>query len=218
MSTSVNPKPNQQTSLDLTIPQKGVNGLQVFQWGVSRHTGRSHLTDSWELELKKGERVKILKHMGNDWFLAENRRNQRGWVHKTLLDFQEITPHADPREAYARFSADMDKLMKVGNIRSFPNLANYMNSCAKAGCSTLKKDPQRLSICVHDLHELMRGVGVYTLDTLKAERNKWHPDRFARYCHPDHRDVLTEKAQALFVLFGVIMDMLLNHTAPEPAA
>ena len=217
MIDSVSPNENPQNDHEAVSVRKNVDGLQEYYWGVSKHTGRSHRTDSWELELKKGERIKILKYMGNDWFLAENRRNDKGWVHRAWLDFQEMVPHVEPRQAYARFTADVDKLMKAGNIRSFPKLANYMNACAKVACNTLKKDPQQLSICVHDLHELMRGAGEYTLDTLKAERNKWHPDKFGRYCHPDHRDMLSEKAQALFVLFGVMMDVLENHGAPEVA-
>jgi hypothetical protein len=172
----------------------------VFQAAVSKRTGRSHVKDSWELELKKGERVKILKYMGNDWFFVEDRRKQNGWVHGAWLDFQQMIPHVDPREAYARFTVDVEKMLKAGNIRTFPVLSRYMNACAKEVCSPLKKDTHCLGICIHDLHELMHGSGDYCLDTLKLERNKWHPDRFARYCHPEHREFLREKAQVLFVL------------------
>jgi hypothetical protein len=201
----------------INVP-KNPEGLQVFQWAVSKHTGRSHVRDSWELELKKGERVKILKYMGNDWFLVEDRRRQNGWVHRAWLDFQQMIPHVDPRKAYARFTVDVEKMLKAGNIRTFPVLSRYMNACTKDVCSPLKQDTHCLGICIHDLHELMRGSGDYCLETLKLERNKWHPDKFARYCHPEHREVLREKAQALFVLFGVLMDLLENPPAPEPAA
>lgn len=52
----------------------------MFQWASSKYTGRSHTRDAWELQMKKGERVKILKYMGNDWFLVENRGKEYGWV------------------------------------------------------------------------------------------------------------------------------------------
>ncbi|KAJ4350046.1 uncharacterized protein N0V89_008667 [Didymosphaeria variabile] len=201
----------------VSVP-KNLEGLQVFQWAISKHTGRSHAKDSWELDLKKGERVKILKYFGNDWFFVENRRGENGWVHKAWLDFQQMIPHVDPQEAYTQFTVDVEKMLKAGNICSFPDLSRYMSACTKDACSPLKKDTHCLGICIHDLHELMCGSGEYDLDRLKMERHKWHPDKFARYCHPDHRDTLREKAQAVFVLFGVLMDILENPRAPEPAA
>lgn len=206
------------TSGQVVNVPKNAEGLQVFKWAISKHTGRSHARDSWELDLKKGERVKILKDMGNDWFLVENRRGENGWVHKAWLDSQQMVPHIDPRQAYARFTVDVEKMLKAGDIRSFPDLSRYMNACTKDACNPLKKGTRCLGICIHDLHELMCGSGEYTLDTLKTERYKWHPDKFARYCHPDHREILREKAQALFVLFGVLMDILENPRAPQPAA
>ena len=191
----------------------------MYRWAVSKRSGRSHASDSWELTLKKGERVKILKDMGKDWFLAENRQKEKGWVHKAWLDFQEMLPHVDPREAYARFTTDMEKLIRTGNIQSLPKVTRYMDACARDTCREMKMDARGLGICVHDLHELLRGSGEhgYTLEALRMERNKWHPDKFSRSCHPDHREYLREQAQALFVLIGVLMDALENTRPSEPA-
>lgn len=97
-------------------------------------------------------------------------------------------------------------MLNAGNIRAFPDLGRYVNTCSQDSCSARKTAPPDLGICYHDLHELMRGSGNYSMDTLKAERVKWHPDRFVRYCHPDHREALKEKAQAFFVMFGVLME------------
>ncbi|KAF1972692.1 hypothetical protein BU23DRAFT_643386 [Bimuria novae-zelandiae CBS 107.79] len=210
------PKDSHEHNQVVNVP-KDPKGMQIFQWAVSKHAGRSHAADSWELELKKGERINILKDMGKDWFLAENGLKQQGWVHRSWLDFQKMVAHADPREAYARFTTDVENLLKGGNIRSFPDLPSYMNACANEVCTPLKKDTHRLGICVHDLHELLRGASEYTMDMLKSERNKWHPDRFARFCHAEHREVLREKAQSLFVLFGVLLDVLENPPATESA-
>lgn len=125
--------------------------------------------------------------------------------------------HVDPREAYIRFTTDIATLLQAGSLRSFPVLSNYMNVCGQEACKATKlnKDGRGLDICVHDLHELMRGSGRYSLEMLRGERNKWHPDRFARFCHVDHRESIREKAQALFVLYGVLMDRLENPPASE---
>ena len=42
---------------------------------------------------------------------------------------------------------------------------------------------------------------------MKEERIVWHPDKFARYCHTDHKEELKTYAQEMFVLYGVLMDM-----------
>ncbi|KAJ4299418.1 hypothetical protein N0V90_004663 [Kalmusia sp. IMI 367209] len=198
----------------VNIP-KNDKGQQVFRWAISKRAGRSHATDSWELDLKKGERIKVLQDMGKDWFLAEKQSGLIGWVPGAWLDFKEMKPHVDPREAYARFKTDIEKLFKVGTLRSFPSLSKYMNACGKEACKPLKQDKDSLGVCIHDLHELMRGSGCYSSETLRGERNKWHPDKFARFCHPEHRDGLRERAQTLFVLFGVLMDWLENPPAGE---
>lgn len=202
----------------VTKVPKADEGATMFRWGISKRSGRSHTSDSWELDLKKGQRIKILKDMGNNWLLAETRQKEMGWVHRAWIDFQEMRPHVDPREAYARFTTDMEKLIQVGNIRSLPKVTRYMDACAKESCRDLKMDTEGLGVCVHDLHELLRGSGEqgYTLETLKTERNKWHPDKFARSCHPDHREYLREQAQALFVLIGVLMDGLEKTPISEP--
>lgn len=156
--------------------------------------------------------------MGKDWFIVENKGKEKGWAHRAWLDFQTMRKHIDRREAYARFTVDIEKLLKGGNICSFPDLSRYVDTCVKDACRPLKKDVDCLGICLHDLHELMQGSDNYNLETLKMERNKWHPDKFARFCHPDHREASREKAQAFFVLFGVLMDTLENPRASEPTS
>lgn len=184
---------------------------QHYHWAFSKRAGRPHPKESWELELKRGERVKVIKEMGRDWYVVLNRHGVKGWVHSSWLDFRGLQLHADPREAYARWTADTEKMLTTpGTIRNFPHLASYLDACAKDLCKAMKQDSRGIGICVHDLHELLRGSGQYSLDHLKAERNKWHPDKFARFCHPESRDDLKPKAEALFVLFGVLMDWMEN--------
>lgn len=181
---------------------------QVYLWAVSKHTGRSHARDAWELDLKKGERVKVLEEKGKDWFIVQDMRGVKGYAHGTWLDFKELRAHVDPREAYARWTADTERWLQLGAVRTFLRLSNYMDACAKDICKPLKQEG--VGICAHDLHELLRGSSQYSLEFLKAQRNRYHPDKFARYCHPEHKEELKTKAQAFFVLFGVLMDWLEN--------
>ena len=183
-------------------------GLQAYRWAVSKYAGRSHSRDTWELDLKKGERVKVLDDRGKDWFLVENSHGIKGYAHGSWLDFRELRAHIDPREAYTRWTADTDKWLQLGAVRTFLSPTSYMNACTKDTCQPLKHEG--VGVCVHDLHELLRGSGQYSLDFLRAQRNRYHPDKFARFCHPDYKEELKTKAEGLFVLFGVLMDRLEN--------
>jgi len=181
---------------------------RAYRWAVSKRAGRSHPRDSWELCLKKGERLKVLEDMGNDWVLVENKSGAKGYAHVSWLNFQELRAHVDPRGAYACWTADVEKWLQVGTIRNFLSPRSYMDACTKETCKPLKQEG--VGICVHDLHELLRGSEQYSLDFLRAQRNRYHPDKFARYCHPEHKEELKAKAEGLFVLFGVLMDVLEN--------
>lgn len=192
-------------NINLVNAKKSENGPEYYLWAVSKLTGRAHKTDTWELPLKKNERIKVIKDMGNDWYMAENRDGVLGWVHGSMIDFGRDRMHMEPRTAYTHFVADVGKLLRAGGLRVFPNLSNYMNACTRDACQDKGEGP---GICIHDLYTLLQGSGKYTLEFLKSERNKWHPDRFARYCDPAHRAGLVKKAQALFVLFGVLMERI----------
>ncbi|KAF2787377.1 hypothetical protein K505DRAFT_288078 [Melanomma pulvis-pyrius CBS 109.77] len=199
-----------------TSPQPITTLLQApmeplsFTWARSKRTGRPHAKEDWELRLHKGEMVKVLQARGRGWYIVLNVRDVKGWVHETWLDFNV---HADPREAYVLFKEETSEMLKSGALREFPMLSRYMDICTEDGCKIIKQDSTGLSICAHDLERLLRGSGVYTVDFLKGERNTWHPDKFARFCHPESRDDLQRKAGALFVLFGVLIDLLQNPQA-----
>lgn len=175
---------------------------RVYQWARSKQKGRAHTTDTWELMLKKDERLKVVQSMGNGWYMLQNSDGDKGWAHVNSLVFEDN--HEGVQEAYARWEKDMATLFRAGEIRSFPDLTGYMNDCRREGCRSLKTG--LLGICAHDLRKLLGGSGVYSLEYLKTERNKWHPDKFARHCHAEHRETLIAKAEALFVLFGILID------------
>ncbi|KAF1950627.1 hypothetical protein CC80DRAFT_509566 [Byssothecium circinans] len=194
---------------------KPSSGPQFFQWAFAKHNGRPHRHDTWELNLKKGEKLKVLKDMGKDWFVVLNGSKEKGWAHRTSLKFGETRPHADPREAYGRWAEDTEKMLRSGDMTSFPKLSDYMDACGRDACQQVKKEA--LGICAHDLHELLRGSGQYSLELLKTQRNNWHPDKFARFCRPEHRERLKVQAEALFVMFGVLMDWMMNPPADRRA-
>jgi hypothetical protein len=181
---------------------------QGYRWALSKRTGRPHQNDRWELYLEKGERIKVLGDRGNDWVLAENRLGLRGYAHLSWLDYKELRTHMDAGEAYARWTADVEKWLHCGEIRTFLSPSSYMNACAKKTCEPLKEEG--VGICVHDLNDLLRGSEQYSTDFIRAQRNRYHPDKFARYCHPGNKEELKAKAEGLFVLFGVLMDWLEN--------
>ncbi|KAF9697563.1 hypothetical protein EKO04_004183 [Ascochyta lentis] len=180
--------------------------LKHFRWATSKRDGRPHRGDSRELALKKGQRVKVWDDKGRDWFIAEGRRGVKGWVHGSWLAFCGSKVHEDAQSTYKQFQEDMRRVLVPGQVCEFPALGEYMKACSHAGCELLKSHSQ-LGICVHELQTLLEGSGCYSYAWLKEERNVWHPDKFARYCHVEHREGLKACAQEVFVLYGVLMDM-----------
>lgn len=178
-----------------------------LQLAVCRKTGRPHRGESWELAVKRGEVVKVLRDMGRNWFVVQNMKDIKGWVHGTWLDFGQNEVQMDSKSAYAQFQEDLKKLVLPGQLRSFPDMRAYMDACAMVDCQFLKEDPEALGICVHELMALLRGSGLYSKEWLKEGRNLFHPDRFARFCHVEHVEALKPQAEQLFVLYSILMEM-----------
>jgi hypothetical protein len=162
------------------------------------------------LELKKKEKVKVCEERGRNWYIVEGRGGIKGWVHGTWLDFCGSKVRKDPRSTYTQLYKDMHKLLIPGQLHEFPPLREYMNSCTISACEPLKGGTQ-WGICVHNLQALLEGSGYYSYEWLKEERNVWHPDKFARYCHPDHKEQLKVLAQEVFILYGILMNKCSQH-------
>ena len=177
-----------------------------FQWAISKRDGRPHPGEPWELELKKGQKVKLCEDMGRNWHIVEGRNGIKGWAHGTWLQYCGSKVHKDSRSTYSQFQRDMRELLVPGQICEFPALTEYMTTCSITACEAMRGNTQ-LRACVHDLQTLLVGSGCYSFQWLKEERNIWHPDKFARYCHPEHKERLIACAQEVFVLYGVLMDM-----------
>ncbi|KZM27371.1 uncharacterized protein EKO05_0010475 [Ascochyta rabiei] len=177
-----------------------------FRWATSKRDGRPHRGESRELELNKGQRIKVWDDKGRNWFIAEGRRGVKGWVHGSWLDLCGSKVHSDPQTTYLEFQEEMRRLLVPGQLHAFPRLHQYTNACSNAACAPLKSSTQ-LGICVHDLQTLLQGSGRYSCAWLKEERNVWHPDKFARFCVAGRKEQLKACAQEVFVLYGVLMDM-----------
>jgi methylenetetrahydrofolate dehydrogenase (NADP+)/methenyltetrahydrofolate cyclohydrolase/formyltetrahydrofolate synthetase len=193
-------------SLALQTVDKATYQPSSYQWATSRKSGRPHKSDTWELELKQGEKVKVFKDMGRDWFLVEGKRGVKGCVHGSWLDFGARKVHANPKSAYDQFQMDLQEWLASGQLCSFLNMTSYIDSCTKPECQLLKEDVNSIGICVHDLLILLEGSGKYSREWLKEHRNMWHPDRFARFCHPQHAQRLTSLAGQMFVYYGILME------------
>jgi hypothetical protein len=181
-----------------------------FRWATSLKTGRPHGQDSWELELRQGDKVKVFRDMGHDWYVAMDRKGSKGWVHGSWLNFGNRMVHANAKDAYKEFREYVEKMLISGQLRAFPLMSSYIDACIRPGCRSLKEDPARLGICVHDLAILLEGAGAPSYDWLKAGRNVWHPDRFARFCRPAHADCLKRLAEQMFVMYGELMEASLE--------
>jgi methylenetetrahydrofolate dehydrogenase (NADP+)/methenyltetrahydrofolate cyclohydrolase/formyltetrahydrofolate synthetase len=175
------------------------------RWAVSKRTGRPNPKDSWELELKKGERVQIMRDCGRDWYIVKDSKSIRGYAHRSWLDFRLTKASADPKPDYAQFEENMRQLLVPGQLRNFPPVLDYLGVCSEDVCLVDKEDaiPR---LCIHNLETLLETSGEYSYEWLKEERNVWHPDKFARFCHPNFQKDLKTEAQELFVMYGVLMD------------
>ena len=179
---------------------------KFFRRAICKRGGRPHASDSWELELKVGQVVKVWDDRGSNWFVVEVQGGILGWAHGSRLAFCGTKMHKDPHGTYAQFQEDMRKLLVPGQLREFPPLSEYMDVCAKAACISVKGNLQ-LGICVHELQTLLEGSCCYCYEWLKEERNVWHPDKFVRFCHPNYKDELKVSAQEVFVMYGMLMDL-----------
>jgi hypothetical protein len=177
---------------------------------TSKKKGRPHGQDSWELEIKKGEQLKVIRDMGRNWYVVMDRRGRKGWVHGSWLNFGNRKVHANAKAAYRQFKDDIDQMLISGQLRTFPPMSTYVDTCTRPGCRSLKDNPARLGICVHDLAILLEGSGACSYGWLKAERNVWHPDRFARFCRREHADHLKSLAEQMFVMYGKLMEAVLE--------
>lgn len=148
----------------------------------------------------------MLKEADRNWFVAVDPKGRKGFIHGTYLDLSERKKDTEPQAAWQKFDKDTDELFNSRAITDFPNMRGYMDVCTSHACQAVKQDQSLLGICSHDLEELLRGSGEYSLDWLKNERNMWHPDRFARFCMPEHAERLKVKAQEMFVLYGILME------------
>ncbi|KAH6870468.1 hypothetical protein BKA58DRAFT_177293 [Alternaria rosae] len=194
------------TNMEYSTPEQRMRHISrkseepiPFQWATVKKSGRPHRADAWEVELRKGDKVKVIRDEGRDWFVAIDRKGVKGWVHGSWIEFGDRTVHKDSKAAYSLFEQDLQMLLIPG--QHFPAMTSYVDECTEPDCQPLKEAGSSLGICVHDLLALLSGSGKYTYKWLKETRNFWHPDRFARFSNVDQN-----KAEQMFVMYGILME------------
>ncbi|USP78946.1 uncharacterized protein yc1106_06220 [Curvularia clavata] len=177
-----------------------------FRWAFSKKSGRPHQNDAWELELTEGEAIKVTQDMGRDWYTAINASGAIGWVHGSWIKFAKSKAHQGTKLGYTQFVEDLKQLLVLGELQEFPTMRSYVDECTRPDCSARKQDASSLGICVHDLQSLLNGSGKFSYEWLKGGRNLWHPDRFARFCHPEAVERLKSLSEQMFVMYGILME------------
>jgi methylenetetrahydrofolate dehydrogenase (NADP+)/methenyltetrahydrofolate cyclohydrolase/formyltetrahydrofolate synthetase len=197
------PVQSRLTPSDVYVKEKPAEPIQPAPtWAKCKKSGRAK--DGWDLEVSKGERVKVLRDMGQGWYVVEGRMG-KGWCHGSWLDFSVARVQEDASEAYVRFRDDVARALVPGQLRAFPAMASYVDVCTRAECKGVKGEG--VGICAHDLKVLLAGSGDYSVAWLKDARNQWHPDRFGWYCAAESVGPLKAKAEQMFVLYGLVMEM-----------
>jgi methylenetetrahydrofolate dehydrogenase (NADP+)/methenyltetrahydrofolate cyclohydrolase/formyltetrahydrofolate synthetase len=180
-----------------------------FRWALCMKSGRPHNSDKWELDLKKGQRVKVFETLKGNWHIVADEKGRKRYAHSSWLDFADRRLHRAPENAkavWSRYSEDVRKMLDSTPISTFISMTDYVDVCTKTGCKATKEDQYLLGICVHDLKVLLGGSGRFCLEWVKKRRNVWHPDKFVRYCAPEAAGPVMIKAQQLFVLHGMLLE------------
>ncbi|KAF2260923.1 hypothetical protein CC78DRAFT_584306 [Lojkania enalia] len=183
-------------------PEKPEEDLHHLRKVECKREGRVHRFDNWELHVRCGQILDLIQDQGKSRVVARNRKGEKGFIHKSFLDFSLI-----PEEAYDAFKKASEKLFASRALTAFLNLSQFA-SCSESRCQSQKGDARGVGICHHNLEKVLQGSGTYTREFLREERMKWNPDRLASICHPQNRDELQKKAEKVFVLIGVLMDCL----------
>ena len=182
-------------------PPAGTKLAQTYGVAYAIKRGKAHANDTRELALRLNERLTIDEDLDVNWVIAKNMRGERGFVHKSFLsDVQR-----DPSSLYLAWQTTCKAAFQAGNLVAFPAFPVGANVCVRLSCQATKTR-KSLGICGHDLQYLLSGAEEYAVAMIKDERNKWHPDRFTRFCHPAASTELSDKASQLFVLLSDLLE------------
>lgn len=91
-------------------------------------------------------------------------------------------------------------------LTSFPYLPPPPHPCPLPSCLLQKSDPLGLRACKHDVEAVFRASGLYGYEWLRAERLRWHPDRFGRLCAEGWREEGRKVAEEMFKVVEILME------------
>jgi hypothetical protein len=112
-----------------------------------------------------------------------------------------------PKKIQIRSSSPSIPITRVSGrlLTSFPYLPPALTICVIPVCMQYKMDTRGLRACKHDVERLLRASGLYNKEWLKAERIRWHPDRFGRLCEVGFRDEGRRLSEEMFKLVDALL-------------
>ncbi|KAF2743468.1 hypothetical protein M011DRAFT_471405 [Sporormia fimetaria CBS 119925] len=93
-------------------------------------------------------------------------------------------------------------------LSEFPHLPPEAVICKLSDCIAVKAGSSGIRACKHDVEGLLRASGKYSLEFLKQERIRWHPDRFGRMCSEEWRETGRRLAEEMFKIVDSLITEL----------
>ena len=157
--------------------------------------------DRQRMEAYREEQERLLDEEQRRKTLAERQEQD-----KRVKEQKAIQMKKQDEAMFIRWREVVDKaLAQLETLTRLPPLPTA--PCKKDDCIRY----ERIRTCQHQAERLFMASGGRYKDTLKIERNRWHPDRFASVPEP-HRVWVQAQAEELFKC----IQHLINGLEPEP--
>lgn len=133
--------------------------------------------------------------------LEKEKELEKGHTGQSAKERELEKAHAD----YRTWQKDCDAYFAMQNKSTFISFPKPAQPCRDQGCVSRRKDTKNLATCKHEVASLYKGSGKNLVALLKAERVRWHPDKFGRGCAVEKRSELQSKASQMFVILQEIL-------------
>lgn len=105
------------------------------------------------------------------------------------------------RDTFVNWKKQCEVYFKARNRTVFVYPPPSVCLCKLPSCTVRKSQEKSIGACIHDIERLLRGSDQYSLKFLRAERLRWHPDKFGQGCESAQRAELAQKATQMFTIF-----------------
>jgi hypothetical protein len=158
---------------------------------------------SWRKEREAAQKVKEAEEEKQR--KAEEEKRKREAEEKSAREEEEAEELTLQYVVWSTgYESDIAKKGKM--LTTFPHLPMKICKCADASCKIRKEEEGSLRACQHDVEQLLRASGMYSLAWLRKERLTWHPDRFGQRCDIDYRKELKRKATELYAIYELLIE------------